>query len=80
MNFVLGNLPEDIQEEDIKELLGHHRLTNLKFLKNHHIKHSPFECVVALDIKDPITGSILESHLNNHCLKGNRISFHRVIF
>jgi len=80
MNFVLGNLPENVQEDDINELMGHHRLTKMEFLENHHVKHSPFECVVTLDIRDPVTGSILENHLNNHCWKGSRISCHRIIF
>ena len=80
MNFVLGNLPEGIEEEDIKDLVSHHRLTNLEFFNNNNVEHSPYECMISLDIKNPVAGSILESHLNNICWKGSRISFHRLIF
>lgn len=81
MNFVIGNLPHGTNEEDIREFLGdYHHPTHISFLKNGEHQHSPYECLVKLDIKDPITGSILADHLNNMCWKGCHISFHRLIF
>ncbi len=81
MDFVIGNLPPATKEKDIKELVGdYHHPTKIEFLKNEKNHHSPYECLVSLDIKDPIAGTILADHLNNTCFKGSHISFHRLIF
>jgi len=80
MDFVFGNLPNGVEEADIKHLVKRYRLIKMKFFANNHIEHSLYECVVSLDIKNPVAGNILESHLNNTCWKGSRISVHRLIF
>ena len=81
MDFVIGNLPENATEEDIVSLVGDfHHPSKIKFLRNEPNHHSPYECLVSLDIKDPVAGSIFADHLNNTCLKGSHISFHRLIF
>lgn len=80
MDFVLGNLPKNVEKNDIKKLIGHYRPSKIKFYKNEYVKHSTYECVVSLNISDPVAGSTLESHLNNFCLNGSRICVHRLIF
>lgn len=79
MDFVFGNLPDGANEQDIKELVSHHKLTKVEFFDSHHT-HSSYECLISLDISNPVVGSILEKHLNNICWKGSQISFHRLIF
>ncbi len=81
MTFVFGNLPDNIAEADIKDLLHHYKLLKIEFFKKsvpHH--HSLYECMVTVDIKDPVMGSLFEQHYNHLCWKGICINVHRLIF
>ena len=80
MDFVFGNLPEGIKKKDIKKLIGSFNPSNIEFLNSQYAKHSCYECVVSLDLSNPVAGNYLEKHFNNFCWKGSRIRFHRLIY
>lgn len=80
MDFVFGNLPKNIDKNDIRDLTKVYKPSGIKFFKNTHIEHSSYECVVSLDISGSVAGNTIEKHLNNYCFNGSRISFHRLLF
>ncbi len=80
MDFVFGNLPHGIEKKDIKQLTQRFNPSDIRFLKNKYSEHSCYECMVSLDLPNPVTAFCLEKHFNNFCWKGSRISFHRLIF
>ncbi|KAG1707591.1 Transcriptional regulatory protein YdfI [Nymphon striatum] len=77
MDFVFGNLPDDICKEDMKNLTDLYKPSQIRFLKNSHANHSSYECVVSLDVKGSITGNIIEKYFNNYYFNGTKISVHR---
>jgi hypothetical protein len=78
MVFVLGNLPDNIEEDDIKELFNNSTiLTDVNFFEtngNHH--PSEYECTVTLDLKSPIAGLAMQNKLHHYCWKGRCIHAH----
>lgn len=80
MDFVFGNLPEGTGKKDIKDLTSRFNPSKIEFFNKNNKHHSNYECLVSLDLPDPIMGFCLEKHFNNFCWKGSRISFHRLIF
>lgn len=80
MDFVFGNLPDNIEKDDIKRLTKFYNPSEIKFFKNTYVKHSSYECMVSLDVSGSVAGNTIERHLNNFWLNGSRISVHRLIF
>jgi hypothetical protein len=80
MDFVFGNLPDGIEKKDIKRLTQRFKPSEIKFLKNKYSEHSCYECMVSLELSNPVAAFCLEKQFNNFCWKGSRISFHRLIF
>ena len=80
MVVVLGNLPNNTRKKDIRALVGHHKKCKVKFLKQTENPHSNYECMVKIDVKDPIAGSILVSQLNHLHWRGTNITAHRLLF
>ena len=80
MTFIFGNLPDGTTEKDIKDLTHHYKPSKVEFLNKNSKKHSSYECMVTLEVTNPIIGCLLEQHYNNHVWKGSNISVHRLIF
>ena len=85
MVLLLGHLPLEITEEDIHQLVQKFaRVTEVTFLENieergkHHT--SDYECMVKLDISDPVVGSIIANKLNHLCWKNCSINAHMLVF
>ena len=80
MDFVFGNLPDGINKKDIKSLTSSFSPSNIQFMQNKYSAHSCYECLVSLELSNPVAAFCLEKQLNNFCWKGSKISFHRLIF
>lgn len=81
MNLALGNLPDGTKESEIRSLLKpFSKVTDIVFLKNKPGCHSCYECLVTMDIDDPVIGFIIADQLNHYCWKGSQIESHRLLF
>ncbi len=80
MTLVFGNLPDGVDEKEMKSLMQRHNPSSIEFFDKTSSKHSLYECMVTFDNQDPIIGSIIEQHYNHLCWKGTCISVHRLIF
>ncbi len=76
--FVLGNLPDNTEEEDIRELFNHSSiLTDVTFFeKNDFCHHSEYECTVTLMLLSDIAGLAMRNKLHHYCWKGRCIHAH----
>ena len=83
MTFVLGHLPDGANEESIRELFSHfaYVITNVTFFEKSKVCcHSEYECMVKLNITNPVVGCYIQKRMNNYCWKGTRIHSHMLIF
>ena len=82
MVFVFGYLPDEIEEQDIRDLLTPIATVSdvYFFEKSETCNASENECMVTLDIESRIGGSFLQKRLNNFCWKGRRIHSRMLIF
>ncbi len=82
MMFVLGNLPNDIEEKDIRDFLNPYVKVSDAFFfkKSDYCCHSEYECMVTFDISSRVRGYTLQNRLNNYCWKGHRIHSRMLIF
>jgi len=83
MTFILGHLPENVDEENIKELFCQFAnvITDVIFLENSiACRHSEYECMVKLSISSSIVGFCIQNRMNNYCWKGQRIHSHMLVF
>ena len=81
MNLALGNLPEGAKEDEIRHLLKpFSKVTDVVFLKNKSGYHSCYECLVTMDINDPVVSFFIAERLNHYCWKGRQIESHRLLF
>jgi hypothetical protein len=81
MILVLGNLPKNTGEKEIKELLLRFApISKIFFFKNKSTLSSDYECMVTMKISDPIVASLLARKLNRYSWKGKSIRSHRLIF
>ena len=79
MIVVLGHLPQNTGEKEIRELLFRFApVTNVFFFDT--TKCSDYECMVTMSVSSPIVASILASKLNSYCWKGHTISSHQLLF
>ena len=81
MVFVLGNLPDNIDEDDIRELFEHSPiLTDVTFFEeNNFCHHSEYECKVTLDLKSDIAGLAMQNKLQHYYWRGRCIHAHMLI-
>ena len=81
MFFVFGNLPDRVDEEDIREFLSKFStVESVSFFDNGDKSHSDYECIVDLTLADPIHGMTLQRRLNKYYWKGRCIQSHMLLF
>lgn len=81
MIFVLGYLPDDIEEKDIKALFCQFaKVTDVFFFKKGARCHSEYECTVTLNISSYIVGFCIQNKIHNYCWRGRRIHSRMLIF
>ncbi len=79
MIVVLGHLPKNTGEKEIRELLFRFApITKIFFFDS--TKCSDYECMVTMTVSCPIAASILASKLNRYHWKGHSISSHQLLF
>jgi len=82
MVFVLSNLPDDVEENDVKELFQpfSKAIDVFFFKKDKTFCHSEYECTVTLDNTSHIFGFHIQNKMHNYCWKGRCIHSHMLIF
>ena len=81
MFFVFGNLPDRVDEEDIREFLSNFStVESVSFFDNGDKSHSNYECMVDLKLTDRIHGMTLQRRLNKYYWKGRCIHSHILLF
>lgn len=82
MIFVLGYLPKNTEEKDIRELLHDFAAVSevVFFDKPETCCHSEYECMVTLKFVSRIAGCAIQNRLHNYCWKGCRIHLRMLIF
>jgi len=81
ISIVLGNLPEGVDEKEIREILQKFSgISKIVCLKNQDVEHSPYEYLVTLDIDDRIDACIITNRLSHYCWKGRMIHAHVLLF
>ncbi len=81
MYFVFGNLPDRVDEEDIRKFLSKFStVESVSFFDHADESHSDYECMVDLKLSDRIHGVTLQRRLNKYCWKGRCIHSHMLLF
>jgi len=81
MFFIFGNLPDRVNEKDIREFLSRFsKVGSVSFFEHDHELHSDYECMVDLELVDRIQGAALQRRLNQYCWKGRSIHSHMLLF
>ncbi len=81
MYFVFGNLPDRVDETQIREFLDKFSsVESVSFFEPGDQSHSDYECIVDLKLMNRIQGTILQNRLNNYCWNGRCIHFHMLLF
>ena len=82
MVLILGNLPDNTEENDIRELFNHSTtLTDVSFFEeSDNCYHSDYECTITLDLMSPIAGFAMQNKLQGYCWKNRCIHAHALIF
>ncbi len=81
MYFVFGNLPDHVDEKDIREFLSDFSVVkSISFFENGDKPPSNYECLVDLKVVDRIRGVALQRRLNKYYWKGRCIHSHMLLF
>lgn len=81
MTFVLGYLPDDIDENDITKLFSSITgVIKVTFLEKTECKHSCYECLVEVELVDPIVGYFVAYRMNNYSWRNNKISARMLVW